>query len=457
MSQSRTHTTKSIPFIHDTPLIGSYPALMKDRLGFLLRLAREGDVCGFHLGPLPIIMLNRPEHVQYILVEHAYDFSKGRLMHKAVGGNGLFISEGDFHRHQRKLMAPHFQPRHIAAYADSIVDYGGRFLQQWQDGEAIDLNKQMIALTMSIIGKILFDADMLSETDELGAAMAVGFEHAVHVMTSLFTPPPSWPTTRNRRVRAANQVIESRLQHMIDERRADPSIHHDVLSALLQARDEDNRPMSDRQLLDECLILFSAGHETTAAALTWTCYLLCQHSDIYQKVRQEVDTVLQGRAPTYDDLPGLSYCLQVFKETLRLYPPAASILRESLHNVEIDGYSISDGTTLFLSPYTLHRRPEYFPEPERFDPDRFTPEREKQLPRYAYIPFGAGPRICIGNHLALMEGQLLIALLVQRATFTLLPDQVIEPDSVYSLALRPAGQVLATVQSRDYEAGSYSD
>lgn len=429
-----------------TLLIGSYTAFMKDRLSFLLRLASEGDVCGFHIGPLAMIMFNRPEHVQCILVEHAYDFSKGRLMHKAIGGNGLFISEGDFHRHQRKLMAPHFQPRHIASYADNIIAYGERFLQQWQDGKAIDLNKAMIALTMSIIGKILFGADMLSETDELGAALAIGFEHAVYVMTSPFAPPLSWPTARNRRVRTANQVIENRLQHMIDEHRADLSNYHDVLSALLQARDEDDLPMSDRQVLDECIILFGAGHETTAAALTWTWYLLCQHPDIYQKVRQEVDTALQGHAPTYDDLPRLPYCLQVFKETLRLYPPAAAILREPLHDVEIDGYATPAGTTLFLSPYTLHRNPAYFPDPERFDPDRFTPEREKQLPRYAYIPFGAGPRICIGNHLALMEGQLLIALLTQRVTFTLLPDQAIVPDSVHSLALRPAGQVLATVQ-----------
>jgi cytochrome P450 len=206
--------------------------------------------------------------------------------------------------------------------------------------------------------------------------------------------------------------------------------------------------MSDSQLMDECLILFSAGHETTAAALTWTWYFLCQHPDVYQKVQQEVESALQGRTPTYDDLTRLPYCLQVFKETMRLYPPAAGIVREASHDIEIDGYLVPKGYTIIISPYTLHRKSEYFPDPETFDPERFTPEREKQLPRYAYIPFGAGPRICIGNHLALMEGQLLIATLAQRVTFTLIPGQTIEPDPVHNLALRPGGKVEVVVRKR---------
>nr|MDQ2715621.1 cytochrome P450 [Chloroflexota bacterium] len=406
------------------------------------------DVCGFHMGSLAMILFNKAEHVQSILVEHAYDFSKGRLMHKGMSGNGLFISEGEFHRRQRKLIAPVFQPRHIAGYADTIAAYGERLQQEWRDGAIIDLNQQMIGLTMSVIGKVLFDADVFQETDELGAAMAVGFEYTTRKLSSLFMPPLSWPTPLNRRMRNATQVVESRIQALIDERHSSPSERNDFLSILLRARDEDGTAMSDQQLMDECLTLFGAGHETTAAALTWTWYFLCQHPHIYQQVQQEVDSVLQGRTPAYDDLARLPYCLQVFKETMRLYPPAAAILREALHDIEIDGYLVPEGYTVFLSPYTLQRKAEYFPDPETFDPDRFLPEREKQLPRYAYIPFGAGPRICIGNYFALMEGQLLIAALAQRVSFALLPGQTIEPDPVHNLALRPGGKVQAVVKKR---------
>ncbi len=448
VAASKTKSSKTIPYLREPPLVGSLPAFMRKRMSFLLQVAQANDVCGFHIGPVPVIMFNRAEHIQSILVDHAYEFSKGRILHKAMDGNGLFISEGEFHRHQRKLMAPVFQPRHIASYADTIVRYGERIQQEWSEGETIDLNKQMISLTMSIIGKVLFDADVFSEADELGAAMGIGFEHTVHKLTSLFTPPLSWPTQRNLRVRKSTQVVEGHIQEMIAEQRQSKTEHNNFLSVLLQAKDEDGKVMSNGQLMDECLTLFGAGHETTAAALTWTWYFLCQHSDIYTKVQQEVDTVLQGRTPTYDDLVHLPYCLQVFKETMRLYPPAAAILREALHDIEIDGYLIPKGYNVFLSPYTIQRNSLYFPDPEVFNPEHFTLEHEKLLPRYAYIPFGAGPRICIGNYFALMEGQLLIATLAQHTALTLIPGQTIEPDPAHNLALRPGGKVEAIVNKR---------
>ena len=442
-------SAQSIPYIREFPLIGSLPAIMrKDRLTFFVRATQHRDVCGLHMGPILLILFNRAEYVQSILVEHAYDFGKGQLIHKAFGGNGLFVSEGEFHRHQRKLMAPLFQPRHIAAYAEMMVKSGERLQQEWQNGSVVDLNSHMIALTMSVIGKALFDADVFNETDELGAAMSIVYEYTVHKLFSPLMPPLSWPTPRNLRFRKAMEVLQDRIQHMIDERHRSSTLRNDFLSVLLQAKDEDGKRMSDSQLMDECLTLFGAGHETTSAALTWTWYLLCQHPHVYQKVQQEVESVLQGRSPTYDDLARLPYCLQVFKETMRLYPPASGILREALHDIEIDGYLVPKGHTVLLSPYTLQRNPEYFPNPETFDPDRFTPERERQIPRYAYIPFGAGPRICIGNYFALMEGQLLIATLAQRVTFALVPGQTIEPDPVHNLALRPGGKVEVVVKKR---------
>ena len=399
--------TRSVPFIPEIPLLGSLRIFMNDRLGFLRHMAEVGDVCGFHLGPIPILFFNKPEHVQSILVEDAYDFSKGKLLHKAINNNGLFVSEGNFHRRQRKLMAPLFQHRHIVEYVDTIVFYGEMIAQRWSEKTVIDLNQQMINLTMGIIGKVLFDIDMLKETDELGAAMAIGFEHTVRKLSSPFMLPDSWPTPYNRHVREATNFLENRILQMIEERRSQleqhPSERIDLLSILLNAQDEDGTRMSNRQIMDECITLLGAGHETTAAALSWTWYFLCQYPDEYKRVQQEVQQVLQGRRATFNDFAHLPLCLQAFKEAMRLYPPAAGIFRETLYDTSIDGYHVAERANILISPYTLHRRPEIFPEPEVFDPGRFTPEREKQLPHYAYLPFGAGPRICIGNHFALME------------------------------------------------------
>jgi cytochrome P450 len=449
----KTEASKTIPYIQEYPLIGSVPAFMKDRLHLFVRLAERGDVCGMHFGPYTIVLFNRSEHVHRIFVELANDTDKGRIMHKAfkpvmTEGVGVFISEGELHQRQRKLMAPSFQPRQISSYADIMVDYTEKLQQGWRNGATIDINQEMTRVTMSIIGKVLFDADVFTETDELGEAFTIILGYTTHQLASLFSPPRSWPTPANRRMLNATQLLRERVRHLIAERRASNIERNDFLSILLNAHDEQGKSMSDDQLMEECLTLFAAGHETTATALAWTWYLLCQHRDVYEKVQQEVDSVLQGRAPGYADLARLPYCLQVFKEAMRLYPPAYAFSREALHDVEIDGYLLPKGYVAMVSPYTMQRRPDYFPDPEQFDPDRFTPEREKQLPRYAYIPFGAGPRICIGNHFAMMEGHLLLATLAQRATFTLVPGQSIEPDPIHHLTLRPNGRIDVMVKKR---------
>ena len=451
---SETNTSqRKIPYRHELPLIGSFPELLKGRLQLFLSMAQTyGDVCGFHIGPLSIILFNHPQYVHSILVEHSYDFDKGalhRTFHPLLSDKfGLFISEGEFHRRQRKLMSPPFQPRHIANYADLMAGYGERLQEEWLDGATIDINQQMTKVTMSIIGKALFDADVFTETDELGEAMSVVLEYTTGKALQPLTPPINWPTARNRRTLNAARLLSNRIQQMIDERRTSSVERNDFLSILLKARYEDGSAMDDVQVREECLTLFGAGHETTAAALTWAWYLLCQHPDVYQRVQQEVDSVLQGRTPTAADLPNLPYCLQVFKETMRLYPPGYIIARAALHDLEIDGYHIPKGTSIIISPYAMHRKAEYFPEPECFDPERFSPEREKQLPRYAYIPFGAGPRICIGLYFAMMEGHLLLATLAQRATFRLVPGQTITSDLGKTLALRPFGKVDVVVKRR---------
>ncbi|HEY6286317.1 MAG TPA: cytochrome P450, partial [Ktedonobacteraceae bacterium] len=280
--KTKTETPKTVHFIHSYPFVGNLLEFRKDRLGLLRRIARENDVCGMHFGPFPSIMFNRPEYVHSILVEHAYDFDKGLAIHntfRPVIGDGIFSSEGDFHRRQRKLMSPPFQPRHIVSYAGIMGHYGEQIQHIWPDNAVIDINQQMTNLTMSIIGKALFDADVFTETDELGAAMTVAIAYVVHATSVLFLPPYSWPLPRNHRTRKAVQLLRDHIQRFIDERRNKSAERNDFLSILLQARDDDGKPMSDEQLMAECLTLFGAGHETTATALSWTWYQLCQHPE----------------------------------------------------------------------------------------------------------------------------------------------------------------------------------
>ncbi len=448
-----TIPTKPIPSIKEPPLVGSLFEHRRDRLALYLRVTQEcGDVGSLHYGPFPLVIFNTSEYAHKIFVEHAYDFDKGELVHNAFRpmiGNGIFTSEGEFHRRQRKLIAPSFQPRQITGYADTMVNYSEQIQRGWRDGETIDISQVMTQLTMSIVGKVLFDADVFTEADELGAAMTTILGHVTHTLATFFPIPLDWPTPRNRHTRRARAVLRGRIQKMIDERQASAEERNDLLSILLQARGEDGSRMSDQQISDESLTLFGAGHETTATALAWAWYLLATHPDVYRNMLQEVDSVLQGQPPTYTDLARLPYTLQVFKETMRLYPPAYGISRAALRDINIDGYLIPKNMYIAVCPYTLHRRPDYFPEPDKFDPQRFTPENEKRLPRYAYMPFGAGPRICIGNHFAKMEGHLLLATLAQHVTFELVEGQQIVPDTNANLTIRPKYGVKMIVRRRD--------
>jgi cytochrome P450 len=444
---------KTIPTFRELPVIGSMFTHQRDRLNLYLRLMHTyGDIAHIQYGPFPAIIVNSPELMHSILVEHSNDFDKGGGMRKAfqpIIGNGLFISDGELHRRQRKLMAPSFQPRHIVSYADAMASYGEQIQQRWQDGAVIDINREMTQVTMSIVGKVLFDADVFTEADELGAAMTVVLEQTNYTLSHIFAIPLSWPVPRSMRARKALAVLDKRINQMIDERKANPTKRNDFLSVLLESRGEDGSSMSDKLVRDESLTLFAAGHETTSTALTWAWYLLAKHPEIYQKMRQEVDAVLQGRTPTYADIAQLPYTLQVLKESMRLYPPAYGVSRVALHDMDLDGYPIHKGDVMIMAIYALHRRADFFPDPEKFEPERFTPEGEKQLPRYAYMPFGAGPRICIGNHFAMMEGHLLLATLAQRVTFELVPGPEPVPDPTKTITIRPKKSMKMIVRRRN--------
>lgn len=445
-------TAPAIPVLPGLPLVGNFNDFRAHRLDLFLRIGREcGDIGMFRIGPRSVVMFNAVELVQEVLVEHAADFEKTpnmRIYGRPLLGNGLLTSENEFHKRQRKLVAPPFQHRRIASYADIIVRYSEQLQGEWADGATLDIAREMMRLTLWIVGQALFDADVLGEAEELGEALTVAMHRFNADIAAMVHLPGAWPTPGNVRVRKAVDRLNATIYAMIAERRRSGEERVDLLSMLLQARDEDDGSfMTDQQVRDEAMTLFLAGHETTANALAWTWYLLAQHPDIYARMEAEVERVLNGRTPTFADLPRLPYTLQVLKESMRLYPPAYVIARQAVRPVTIGNYALGAGTLCVISSYALHRRSDYFPDPERFEPERFTPEAEQRLPRHAYLPFGGGPRICIGNHFAMMEGHLALATLAQRVHFTLVPGQRVEMEPL--ITLRPKRGIKMRVMRRN--------
>lgn len=441
----------AIPSLPSLPLFGNIFALRNQRLELLQQISQQfGDIGAFHFGPRLVPLVNSPELVRQVLVDQSATFEKTatvRALGTPVLGNSVFLSEGEEHRQQRKLLSPHFQHSRIAHYAEIMTDFTERLQVTWKEGEIINLADEMTRLTLWIIGKVLFDANVSSEEDELGEVLTYAFRHFADEMTNPLHLPSSWPTPRNRRAQQAIAQVNTSIYRMIAERRQNYEDRDDFLSALLRTEDVEHTPsLSDLQARNEILSLFVAGHETTATALTWCWYLLSQHPEVYRKMREEGDHVLAGRLPTIADIPNLPYTLQVFKETMRLYPPVYAFTRGAKSSTQLGDYFIPKGTSVVISPYTLHRRPNLFPDPERFDPDRFAPQQEPNIPRYAYIPFGAGSHMCLGTHFALLEGHLLLATLAQRLTFEFVGSGPIKPEPL--LTLRPKGKVLMRARRR---------
>jgi cytochrome P450 len=446
ITPAHSSQAKPIPFLEEDAENGSAQAFAGDQLRFLQRLAAVGDLCGFHVGSRTMVLLNKVEYVQSILVDNPYKhFTKSNMSRRFLIRDGVFLHEGDTHHQRRKLLAPVFQPRHIVRYADTIVEIAEQLIQPWSDGMVLDMVQHMARLTKTIIVKILFGLDMDERSEALVSAIIADIKYTTLMATSRLLPENQ--AAEYQRYQEALGILSETLGQLVEEARSQPAEQRlDILSVLVSTEDEDGQSLSAQQVIDECVLLFPAATETTMAALTWSWYFLSQHPAIYEQVRQEVQTVLQGRRATAGDLVNLPFCLQVFKEVVRLYPPIAFLTRDAREDIILDDYVIPEGTSLLLSPYTLHRNPAYFPQPDLFDPERFTPEHEKRLPHNAYLPFGTGPRICIGNHLATMEVQLVIATLVQHASFSLVPGQRIEPDPSRNVSLRPGWPVEMVVQ-----------
>jgi cytochrome P450 len=431
-------------------LVGHLPEIRRGVLDFFTRCAAEyGDVTTVRFGLKRIILLTHPDHVEQVLVSGTHNFRKrffGLALNRTLVGNGLFISEGDFWRRQRRLVQPAFHKDRIAAYGEVMATYAQRMAGTWRDGETLDAHAEMVQLTVEVVAKALFDADIAGEAHEIGAMLATVMELARGRLANVVMIPERIPTPANLRMRRAVARGDDIIYRIIDERRASREDKGDLLSMLLHAQDEDGSRMTDRQLRDEVMTLIVAGHETTAATLSWAWYLLSQHPDVEARLHAELQTVLGGRAPTVADLPRLQYTEQVVTESMRLYPPIWVIGREAVQDCEIGGYRVPAGTTVLMSQWVVHRDARFYENPMRFDPERWANREARQIPKYAYFPFGGGQRLCVGSSFAMMEGVLVLATLAQQFRLTLAPGHVVRPRP--SMTLRPRYGVKMVVHRR---------
>jgi len=425
-------------------------AFWRDPTASLTRLAeRYGDVTRFRFGLDDEYLLVHPDHVQQVLVGEHRSFTKGRALAEArrILGEGLLTSEGEVHRRQRRLLQPLFVHDRVAAYGEAMVEAAERAATRWDNGALVDVHAEMARLTLGIVGRTLFDADVESEASEIGRALTDSMEMLNRFMLPFSGVLERLPTATARRLRRARARLDATIYGLIAERRGSDRDRGDLLSFLLRAREETGSPMTDAQVRDEAMTIFLAGHETTAVALTWTWYLLALNPAAEARLHEELRGALDGRRPTVADLPRLPYTERVLAEAMRLYPPAWVIGRRARVDVQVDGYRIPSGSIVVLSPFVTHRDPRWYPEPSRFDPERFTPAAQAERPRYAYFPFGGGPRVCIGEGFARTEARLVLATLAQRVRFRLASDEPVELQP--RVTLRPRGGLPMIVARRD--------
>jgi cytochrome P450 len=429
------------------PLLGSLPDFAwGDPTRALLDAFREyGDVVRFRFGPVAFFGVNHPDHIRHVLQENRHNYTKSvnyeELRH--VLGNGLLTSEGDSWLRQRRLAQPAFHRPRLAALASVITRETSSMLDRWSAhvGATIDVSHEFMRVTLGIVGHSLFGVDLASDADSVGRAVSVALEWANARMVQLVRVPARVPTVANVRARLAIRTLDALVYRIIESRRhaiaRNDEPAHDLLAMLIEARDEKTgEGMSDVQLRDEVMTLVLAGHETTANALTWTAYLLSRHPAVERKLREEISSTIGDRTPTFDDLPKLSYTMMVIEESLRLYPPAWCVERQAIADDDVGGFAIPHGSIVLVAPYTMHRHPSYWDDPEGFDPERFAPSQTSTRPKFAYIPFGGGPRVCIGNHFALMEMQLVLAMIVQRYRLDLVSGHRVEIEPLVTLRPR---------------------
>lgn len=430
----------------------------RDPLGFLTTVARRyGDVAEFRLGPQRVVLLSHPEHVRDLLVTQHRRFHKGVGLQRAkhLVGEGLLTSEDELHQRQRRLIQPAFHHERIEACADLMAAEAERTAARWAELAAgaaaprpLDVHREMQRLTLLIAGRALFHADLEAEADDIGRALATSLDSFRRfTMMPFASLLERLPLPAAVRFAGARRRLDAVIERVVAERRADGADRGDLLSMLLFARDETGRPaVGERQLRDELMTLLLAGHETTATALTWTWYLLARHPEVERRLHQEVDRVLGGSLPGAADLARLDYTRRVLAEAMRVYPPAWVLGRLAIGDYEVAGYRFPPGTLVLVSQWVLHRDPRFFPDPERFDPERWTEPERAARPKFAYFPFGGGPRGCIGEPFAWMEGVLVLATLARRWRLRLARDGPVALQP--SVTLRPQGGMPMILEAR---------
>ncbi len=436
------------------PMVGIIPKIGDDLLGYFVKMMLTyGAVVRLDLGTKSFYLVTHPKGIRRILQDNNRNYIKGYDQAKPLIGEGLVSSEGEFWRRQRRLMQPAFHRSRTAGFAEVMVETATEVMNQWHTfatrGEPLDISKEMIRITQQVIARTMFSTDVGEKTDMLLQAFDVGLEY---LNQRMFNPIPfldRLPTPTNLRFRRALATLDELIYALIEERRRSDRVPDDLLSMLLEAKDDESgQGMSDRQLRDELVTVFFAGHETTASTLSWSAFLLAKHPEDSRRVRAEVDAVLQGRRPTIEDYPKLVYTRRVIDESLRIYPPAWMFARQAIDEDEICGIHIPAGASILLSPYATHRHPEFWVGPENFDPDRFSPDRSLSRPRMAYFPFGGGPRLCIGREFALVEATLILAVMMQSYTMRLLPDYDVKAQPIATLRPRPGVCMLLESRSR---------
>ena len=432
MTLSAPATLKPIPGPRGRPVLGMLPEMIGDMLGLFTNTAREyGGLAQFRLLNKSYILAADPDYIKYILQDNHKNYIRGRCVEtgRVLLGNGLPLIDGDFWLRERRMLQPAFHRERLGKLAGTVTGVINTFMQDWERkakaNQILDLDDEMMRLTLTVIIKSMFSADIDDKIQSLSQAFNVASKFMLWRSQQMWAPPLSVPVPRNVEYNRALKILNETIYPLIEAGRKNPK--DDLLGMMLEMRDTDTgEGMSDRQARDEVVTIFFAGHETAAATMAWAFYLLSQHPEVEERMRAEVTTILSGRPPTFVDLPKLVYMQQVGNEVLRLYPAAYLFAREALLDDAIDGYLIPAQTMIFISPFVTHRDPRYWPDPERFDPERFRPEQAANRPRHVYIPFGEGPHVCIGNNFALMEMQLILAMALQRFRLRLVPNHPVE-------------------------------
>lgn len=432
-------------------LMGSFSDFQANPVEFLSRTAYEkGDVSCFRMGPTYIYLVNNPELIHHMFVNQADIFYKSNFAKRSLNkllGNGLVLSDGSFWKRQRKLAQPAFHHHRIASYGEAMVASTLSKIKTWKPQDTLQIDVEMAQLALDIMSKTIFTLDAIEDAQAVTTTMSQ-MQEALSKRLLAAVQLPDWiPTPNNIKTKKVLDALNKLIFGIIEDRRRSNEDRGDIISMLLLARDEETgEQMSDQQLRDELLTLFIAGHETTANTLTWVWYLIAQHPEIEQKLYEELDAVTAGRTPTFQDLMSLKYNEMVIKESLRMYPPAWILVRQPNADVEVGGYQIKKGTTVFVSPYVTQRDARYYPDPETFMPERFSPDSEKKIPPYAYIPFSGGPRVCIGNSLAMMQMRLIVATIMQQFRLRYTHTKPLKPASLITLV--PEGGLTLKVENR---------